>query len=549
MKNPTIYLIAFAASLFLFSCKSAPDNAKVIPEDAQMVTTIHWGKMLEKADMEKVKELDNLMEKMRDNLDEDLQDLFDQLMEDPSESGIDFSVPMFISNYSKGKRFDDGYQRVTIMSFGMGDSEKFQELLDQLIDDPEFEEEEDYTWLYTSSDHEYAEMIAFTDDYGVYVDINGYRISGDDKERELERIMTLEGESTLLEYSENFAEFAKNDADIAYWISTEQMVDEADRDLDQIEAMMEELNTEFPLDRADLENNYITGEVNFEVGEVRLTSKITLSDALKDIYDEVEGDNLNTDHIGLVPGEEVFGVYAISMNMEGVKNKLEEWEFNDLIDEASSATFNLDYEETMTMFSGSVFFGMAGEVEQKSKSYSGESRTETWPGIYLGFGIGDDESLTKVIDELEGMEVPGMKIEQMDDIYELEFDRKIFYMAKTDELLVVSNDEEWTESVASDEIEQGLSDDVLDHFDGVPAAAYVSLDTEDWPESFSKDLFRGLGFWFGRGNEDKVESIMDLFDHIHMNGDMSEAETVLKLTDEENNSIFAILQLIDENLD
>ncbi len=544
----TIQWISASLCCLIFSCKSAPRHAEVIPEDANVVSSIRAGQIFEKADLEKVSQLESLMEVLRNNMDDELRDLFDQMLEDPSVSGIDFSEPIYYFTYSQGKKSGDEYKAYSAFSFGIGKREKFQELMDQLFSDATFEEEEDYTWCYTDGASEYSSLVAFGDDFGVLLSPSGWKMTAEDNQRELENIMTLESESSLMETTENFSDFLGNTADIAYWMNTEIYVDMLDRDLEDVESALKLLNVDFPFDRADLEQNYFTGEINFDDGEISMVAQIAFSEALGNLYSELEGDNLNTKHLGLIPGEQLFGLYAISVNMDGVKAKIDEWEFGDLLDEATSAALGLDYAQVLDMLDGTGWMGMSGQVETKIRSYSGEARTEKWPGMYVGFGIADDEALKTFLDEFQSREIPGLKLEEMDDIYELEIDRSVFYLGTNDELLVISNDDNWVKDVVAGEVEEGLSGDVTGCFDGVPAGAYLNLKLDDWPEDYSSAVFSFIAY-FGLGDKTKGEAFMELFDHFQMKGSFQKNELLLDFAKDDENSLFAVLQMIDGNMD
>lgn len=166
MKNNRLYYgLIIVISMFVASC-SSNDYVNVISDDADVVVSIDIQSLCDKAELNKnrVKDLmgDSYSEVTEDMSNAEL-DIFEALLDNPSESGIDFTAPIYVANQVRYPQ--------TIVTMKMSSASDFEKLYNTSddVNKPEIDKGELFNTIVIDSSLDFDQRIIFNDDLLIYL--------------------------------------------------------------------------------------------------------------------------------------------------------------------------------------------------------------------------------------------------------------------------------------------------------------------------------------------------------------------------------------------
>ena len=371
-KIKSIGIITLLISILLLSsCSTSPDNLKVIPKETNLVSVIDFYSLFKKGQLDEISEMKmfKTFKKEIKSENKKLSKIFNNFTEDPTSTGINFTSDIIMFYIDEAR--DEQY---AAMSIEIKDDEKFEEFLEDILDeldiDYDIEKEENYTYAlvndYSFSWDEDKMVLLVAGDYD----------SSENLEDIIETIMELEEEDQISK-NEEFDNFYKEKKDISFWVSSNLM--ESSMFGNEFEEMIENIDY-------DIEDNYASLFINFDDDNISFKTNFTPNSELQKLMDENDFSNsFNNDLLKNFPNKNNL-VASISMNPMALYNIIEQQDVSeDLESEFEELDLGLDLKELFESFKGNAVFSLFGS---KNFEYT-----------YMSYGYGFNESEAVLLDE------------------------------------------------------------------------------------------------------------------------------------------------------
>ena len=262
--------------LFLSSCSTSPDNLKVIPKGTNLVSVIDFYSLIKKGQLDEISEMKmfKTFKKEIKSENKKLSKIFNNFTEDPTSTGINFTSDIIMFYIDEAR--DEQY---AAMSIEINDDEKFEEFLEDILDeldiDYDIEKEENYTYAlvndYSFSWDEDKMVLLVASDYD----------SSENLEDMIETIMELKEEDQISK-NEEFVNFYKEKKDISFWVSSNLM--ESSMFGNEFEEIIENIDY-------DIEDNYASLFINFDDDNISFKTNFTPNSELQKLMDENDFSN------------------------------------------------------------------------------------------------------------------------------------------------------------------------------------------------------------------------------------------------------------------
>lgn len=357
---------AIAASIMLSSCGGAPEHAKLLPTDANMVATIDIGSMKDKAT-----DLDAIIGYLSGDNNEEAEKFLN--------SGLDLDQKMYVFGSVK----EEGPYAGSI--FLIEDRTKLEATIKELT--PSIEITDDGEYRVASSGR--REVLVLSETVGVF-------ISADNGAEEAKTIAKglFSQESGLLSANDNFKESSNNDYDIAMWSDLGSLKDV----LGMMDSDLEIINEEI-----DLTDSYAQGGITFNDGSVDVDASFTGGEKATEVLAGV-GREFDADVANQVAGENLIAAAAFGIDINKLIATLDEKDKGEELDQAL-AEANITREQFSSIFSGDVVGGLnelvMGSFIPEKVSYS------------VAIGIKDKEGAIALVEQF----APNFGLEKDGDVY------------------------------------------------------------------------------------------------------------------------------------
>jgi len=276
---------------------SNSNGMKVIPINTAGVAIIDLGSLYDKADIDKLMELDLIEKGMKSAGDFIPEGPFSDIINDPSESGIDLKSEIYIfSSLNLKNQFLCG-------SIGLEDGDKFNEFMEDLEKEfkkmgyDKIKENDDEGYKYIISEGRDGFGLAWDNEALLAITSPENRVNEKTIKKELERLMTLDSDEQIT-YNDNFNDFYSKKTDICIWASTDfareyipsiaikQGLKVAKKTLKNYDIEIDiDLDDEDDID--EIFENSVQFFFNFGEGNISIKSGIYLNDIIQEIVEEI----------------------------------------------------------------------------------------------------------------------------------------------------------------------------------------------------------------------------------------------------------------------
>lgn len=315
--------IWFAACLLLAvtSCQKMPEHAKVIPDDAQVVLRIDFEQLASKSG---VGNDDAIKQQLGKMLESDLSggqlETAKSILDDPDESGIDFSEPVFLAYGLESMKSDFA------VIFSVGDKDKVIRLFDLL------ETRSDAKVLKTEGDMSYTRLkdvfAAFDSKSLLLLDAKSYV---DESEYVSIAKTRLSESGNSMADIEPFVAMCEKDGDFQLLMNGAVILDMASKESNvSFDGLMP--------DNVDYKDLYYLSDISFEKGKVSSHTEVVAAKMTDELRAYMEAGakvwgKLSNQFFKMIPesvltfgmnidGEALLNIDAMKKLVEGMDNEL-----------------------------------------------------------------------------------------------------------------------------------------------------------------------------------------------------------------------------------
>lgn len=308
-----VVLLFVIATLGVTSCKKAPEEAKMIPSDANMVVMVNMGE---------IKSKNTDYTKILDYLSGDLTEDQEKLM----ESGINLDG----YGYAFGKMTEEkgGYMAGIIP---LDDKDKFKSYLkDEFKDLEETDDEILKLTKYTA--------VKLSEGQAIVASHEEFRSSGDVVEK-LQTILATKESESLPKSNDNFKKAASDIKDILVWVNTG--------------ALYEEFPDDMKEDMVPMTNTFMAMDISFDKGKMTSDIVFTGNDELGEINKATATGGANSDVLDQLNGAEPIGALSISTKLDAVVTYMEENDYDQAL-AGMLRGMGFEIEELATFLTGDI---------------------------------------------------------------------------------------------------------------------------------------------------------------------------------------------------
>lgn len=313
MKNIWLVVVCAVAVMGLFACnggslgsaKLEETAASAVPENSTMVVGINLKSLMEKADMNAVKEMEFYKDMVAEAARQQGETMA-KILENPEKSGVDLNENAYFFMDMESK--DNGMIGFT---FKIADEGDFEALVKE--SDMDIEKGKDYQYSESNGNVvAWNGSIGFVggmmDDYGSDIDISKMLVN------------VFSGKSSIVDNSDAAKALGGNH-DINYYFSSASIVDMFEDDLQGSEVF---------ISKDDLRNNRFSGYTDFNKGEIVSIGNSELSKGLKSDLKMIFGEGSETDFSEYLPGGNVVMLMTGKLNFAGINQLIKDKGFNGL---------------------------------------------------------------------------------------------------------------------------------------------------------------------------------------------------------------------------
>jgi hypothetical protein len=526
-------VIIFCSMAFIFSsCGKSNDEGKMIPESAVFVAQFNMKSLSAKLPWNDIKQTAWYQKAFNDSSTPEWRK---KILENPEKSGIDFDRSLIIfANKTSG-------QDMHIVVEGTLKSEKDFEQFNKNFDPSQavkksgdinlliLKDKNVVGWngkhfaYVMNSKTTTSEMYNWHDSAG-----NQSNLAIADNSDELSafctKLFSLKSDSSLAK-NEKFADLLKGKDDIRIWQNTEQIM----KNSPSMGALgMLKLDLFF-------KDNISTYAVNFDKGKIEINQKGYFGKELTDFMKKYSGSKINTDMIRNIPTQNVFGIFAMNFNPEGIKELIKLTGTDGIVNMyLQQSGFNLD--DISKANNGNLLLAFT-DLKMSADSFDlkdSEGNTTNKAGftkpdlnVIFTLGVKDKPSFQKIMDAGKKMAA------------EMGRDTSITF-AMNDKAFVVSNSGSFANRYLSG---NNNKFDFLDKIDGEPFGAYLDL----------HKIISTLNT--GKDTTDERKPLLDaslnFWNNITMKGgdikdDAFTSETEINLVDQNTNSLKQLNTYLDQ---
>ena len=329
MKKDFLLVAALLVSMLFTGCKN--DNyLSVLPDDPALMCKVNVGTLLNKSAVLQNKTVASALNLFASQLPAHMQEIYTAIVEDPSNSGIDFTRPIVLS------MFTNDFENVKgVVVAPVGDAGKLKELVETVLKESGMEIKEIDGYNYVVCDDEPEEMFAFDNEKVVLAYDSWYLADIDVKAYLAEGSKAVE--------NAKYDEFFANTKDVALYL-----------DYSTICNAMEEQGI-----YASLGNNSLDAlkdmamlmDLNFENGAIVLDTKVSAGKEYEDMVRKY-WEKPSREHYGYIPENSFMVMNSFLCGKMILDNPLIKGQWNDISEE-------LDFDfSKLSSISGDMTFAL-----------------------------------------------------------------------------------------------------------------------------------------------------------------------------------------------
>ena len=316
MKNLWLVVVCAVAMMGLFACNSGSlgsaklgkTAASAVPENSAMVVGINLKSLMDKADMDAVKEMDFYKDMIAEAARQQGETMA-KILENPEQSGIDLNENAYFFMDMEGKD-KNGLVGFTFKIADEGDFET-------LVKESDMDAEKGNGYQYAVNNES---VVAWDGTIGFVGTIaDRYR---DDKEvgKMLGKVF---GNKSSITDNSKAAKALGGNHDVNYYFSSSSIVDMFGDEL----AM-----SEMFISKEDLKNNQFSGYTDFKKGEIISNGNSELSKGLKSDLKMIFGEGSETDFSEYLPEDNLVMLMTGKLNFAGINQLLKDKGVNGMAD-------------------------------------------------------------------------------------------------------------------------------------------------------------------------------------------------------------------------
>lgn len=374
MKNLWLVVVCAVAMMGLFACnggslgsaKLGETAATAVPENSSMVVGINLKSLMEKADMDAVKEMEFYKDMVAEAARQQGETMA-KILENPEKSGIDLNENAYFFMDMEGKE-QNGLIGFTFKIADEGDFET-------LVKESDMDAEKGKGYQYAVNNES---VVAWNGTIGFVGTIADKY--GDDKEVGKMLGKVFNNKSSIANNSKASKALGGNH-DINYYFSSSSLVDMFE---DQL-AMGEMF-----ISKEDLRNNQFSGYTDFKKGEIVSIGNSDLSKGLKSDLKMIFGEGSETDFSEYLPGNNVVMLMTGKLNFAGINQLLKDKGVNGLANMQLNSV-GLTTDDIAKAIDGDMAIVMNAEKDSDE------------PAGVMTLKIGDRKALDEILNKAEAM--------------------------------------------------------------------------------------------------------------------------------------------------
>ncbi len=526
-------MILVGIGMLLFtSCTSSPENLKVIPKETDFVTVFDVFSLTKKGKLYELQDLEffKMMQKEFKNDKSEASQELKALMGNPLNLGIDFRKDVVGFLLNEGER-----NAIFCTAIELTSKEDFENLLRSVYKamGANFEVTSEAKYSYIAFQREFA--FAWDDNKAVFLSAMNYG-ARKSLEGQIKRIFELSGGDQITA-NKKFTEFYKNKKDVSLWLSSNIV-----EHMDNIDRMEKEVGF-------DINDNYLSAYLDFEDGEIILSTKMDLNKELQEKMnaDKVLGDKLNKSLVNYFPKEE-YVIASTSINPMAYYKMFSEREDLMKMDSEFQKEMGFTFKDIFEELGGSAVFTLSGfeNYTYSYKSYYNDEmieRTVLSPQMGIAFDLNGTKVTEKIIEKLS----QESEFEKENGYYKMNLRGDApLYFAYNEELMYITSSKDGIEKFANGGYAANSlkSSEYASEMENNPVYMYANLNFSTYPETLQNDFTK-----YQRKDEKFVyDTWNSLMNSVEMEqNNTTSSKIILKLNDSENNSLNTIIKTIDKN--
>jgi hypothetical protein len=508
MKRIALFF-AIITGIFLTSCsKKTPEFVNSIPDDAIAVVSIQPMKVYTKG---KLNSLSYLKEKVKD-------EVWGQILDNPLGTGLTLDEYVFL--------FATIEEETPVLGFvaGIRDRGKFEKILAKTEEDEKLDVTENEVYRFIRPDQE--GIIAWNEKQVVIL------VSPDEEYEtsywtsRLDWMFNPVKEESIVSMVD-FNNFAGNMKDINMWVSSEDM-------RKVIQKIAKKKSGDLPLDLdmdlpINLTNNYFHVFTDFSNGIMNITTETNLSEEIQKNIDEVLvfKPSLNPDILNMAPGGDLLMALAVSMDLEKIQNLADKFAPPQL-DEFGGKLEGITGVPTQTLLNA-----LTGDFTLAVNALEGEMMVPV--EVFMGISVNSDEIQELLMKQVETL-VP---VEDQGEFFVINIQGNEIYSGIVNNNWVITNMKGYKDKVKSGKLEKSLMDSQFAEFSDQPAALFLNLDMNAYPE-LAQVLIDQSG-----EKKDWIETLTGTLDYIGISGGGNAGLLALKTNKPNENSLYTLLRMAE----
>lgn len=524
-------IIVSLAIIMLTSCNSKQKSLSIIPESTNVVTVVDVYSLIKKGELNDLEQFDlfKTFKKEIRNENKKVSRMMQNVMDDPTETGLDFTNDLFMFYVNEAK--DEQY---FAMAMDIKNEEKFTVFIEDLLDkgDISFDIENEKSYKYTIVNKE----VAFAWDKSKVICLTSKNF--DSRKNFDLTINTLFGlkENNQITQNEDFTTFYNNKKDISLWFSTNLLEDNY-----QYMRMMREL--EF-----DIADNYVAAHLNFEDNKMSMQWKLFPNEDIKKMVEEdpILNTNFNSELLNYLP-ENSLANASISMNPMAYYNMLKSEKGFDKMESKFENEMGFTLNDFIGSFKGSAVFNLIDikDVEYTYQNYYSDdvTKTEPLPIIGLAFDMSSNKYVKEIIEK-----IPENDLQKRSDYYEIKVaNRYDMYLAFNANTCYLTNDKASIKAFKDGGLKSGslMMSNQVSNFKNNAFYASMNLDFDTYPNTIKKEITKAKNSREGR--------VFDMWSEFASSVELKQIDNYtmqldLKTKGEGENSLNTMLNLMDKSV-
>lgn len=320
MKNIWLVVVCAVAMMGLFACNSGSlgsaklgeTAASAVPENSAMVVGINLKSLMDKADMDAVKEMDFYKDMVAEAARQQGETMA-KILESPEKSGVDLNENAYFFMNMESK--NNGLLGFT---FKIANQDDFEALVKE--SDMDAQKGKGYQYAVNNES-----VVAWDGTIGFV----GAIMDEYNDDKAVSKLLTevFDGKSSIAD-NKDAAKALGGNHDISYYFSSSSIVKIFEDEL----AM-----SEMFISKDDLKNNKFSGYTDFKNGEIVSQANSELSKGLKSDLKMIFGEGSNTDFSEYLPEDNLVMLMTGKLNFAGINQLLKDKNVNGMADSYMNA--------------------------------------------------------------------------------------------------------------------------------------------------------------------------------------------------------------------